>query len=203
MKAKLCAKDILGSGLIEEYCLGVLNEYEITELEKLALVHPEIQKEIDDTRLVINQFAKKTDGHPDLSLKDKIFQSIFDGNKDEADRLSYHHFINPHSDLSFWKDQVAHIEDPGKRSNIHLHPIKNEGKTEQFIAWVKSEVDDEVHEDMIESFLILEGTCCCHLNDQKFDLKPGDFLEIPLYTRHSLCVSSKENVKAILQRIHL
>ena len=68
MKAKLTAKDILVSGLIEEYCLGVLNEYEITELEKLTLVHPEIQKEIDDTRLVINQFAKKTDGHPDLSL---------------------------------------------------------------------------------------------------------------------------------------
>lgn len=193
--------EILASGRIEEYCLGLLTAEECLVLEKFAEIHPEIRTEIEETRLALDRFSESIEKRPSHSLKEKIFQTLFTNGSDEVEQLSRSQFISKHSDLSFWKEKAAAIKDPGIRSNIHLEPLWLEGKTEQYVAWVKNNVDDEVHEDMVESFLILEGTCRCFLDDEVLDLKPGDFLEIPLRTHHNLTVTSDQNVKAVLQRI--
>lgn len=194
-------EEILASGRIEEYCLGLLTVAESSELERFAELHPEIKTEIEETRRALDRFSETMEKRPSQPLRDKIFQSIFDVSAEEAEERSRSTFISKHSDLTFWREKIAHIQEPGQRSNIHLEPITLDGKTEQYVAWVKTQVDDEVHEDMVESFLIVEGTCRCFLNEQAYDLKPGDFLEIPLYTNHNLTVTSEQNVKAILQRI--
>ena len=64
----------------------------------------------------------------------------------------------------------------------------------------KTGVDDEVHVNEKESFLVLEGECECYVGDNVYRLGPGGFIEIPLHEHHNVKVIS-EYVVAVMQRI--
>ncbi|RZK81830.1 MAG: cupin domain-containing protein [Pedobacter sp.] len=69
------------------------------------------------------------------------------------------------------------------------------------IAWIKHMAPQEVHDHEYEKFLILEGTCTIHIEDESHHLKPGDYLTIPLHKNHFVEVTSAVPCKVILQRI--
>ena len=71
---------------------------------------------------------------------------------------------------------------------------------EQFLVRVRHFVAEETHEDLLESFFILEGTCICFLGEHQIPLEAGGFLEIPMFIPHSVTITSDKPVLAILQR---
>ncbi|MBK8504236.1 MAG: cupin domain-containing protein [Saprospiraceae bacterium] len=61
-----------------------------------------------------------------------------------------------------------------------------------------------MHHKVIESFLILEGTCECHITSEggstrTIRMRVGDFITMPLGETHDIWVTSGEPTKAILQ----
>jgi hypothetical protein len=44
-----------------------------------------------------------------------------------------------------------------------MHTLEENEERELFVAWVKEFIPEEVHTDVLESFLILEGSCTCYI----------------------------------------
>ena len=62
-------------------------------------------------------------------------------------------------------------------------------------------MNQEVHDDEFEKFMVVEGTCTITIEENKHELHPGDFLSIPLYKNHFVKVTSDIPCIVILQRI--
>jgi mannose-6-phosphate isomerase-like protein (cupin superfamily) len=103
-----------------------------------------------------------------------------------------------------WKELVEGIEPPDNFDNIHLHSIESNDKRELFVAWVKEMVEEEVHDDLLESFLILEGSCECHISNEKGEtrivrLGQGDSITMQIGETHDIVITSLQPAKAILE----
>ncbi|MEL6922863.1 MAG: cupin domain-containing protein, partial [Bacteroidota bacterium] len=109
--------------------------------------------------------------------------------------------ISAHSDVRKWQHLIRDIEPPAGYGKLYTHRLYRNSKERLFVVWVHDEIPDETHDYLDESFLILEGTCTCRVKDQYFNLKPGDFLRMPLDGYHNLVVTSREPVKLILSRV--
>ncbi len=107
-----------------------------------------------------------------------------------------------------WEAAVAGIEPPEEYDNIHLHPLESNEKRELFVAWVKEMVEEEVHHDLLESFLILEGSCECTITAETGEtrivrLSQGDFITLEIGESHNIRITSEKPTKAILQWLKL
>ena len=103
-----------------------------------------------------------------------------------------------------WQEVVAGITPPEEFEEIHLHTLESNDTRELFVAWVKELVPEEVHYDLIESFLLLEGSCECHITNEKGEthivrLGQGDYIAMNLGEVHDIHITSSCHAKAILQ----
>lgn len=196
-------KTLSDSGLIEAYCLGQLQGKDLKNFVGLLAKNPEIEREVRKVQL---QFSSRplAEAPPVCeTTKSELFSKI--RNLEFQQRLEgyNHELIDSDSCHEHWKAKVSRFEFPTQKEPIHLIPIREEEKVKQYLAWVGSEVPEEVHDNMVESFLVLNGTCECRLENEKLELRAGDFLEIPIHTTHQVKVTSHEGIFAILQRIYL
>ena len=107
-----------------------------------------------------------------------------------------------------WKEVAEGIAPPEDYENIHLHTLESSENRELFIAWVKEYVPEEVHYDLLESFLILEGSCKCYITGEAghtrtVRLGPGDFIAMQTGETHDIRITSEQPAKAILQWVKL
>jgi quercetin dioxygenase-like cupin family protein len=154
-----------------------------------------------DTDLILAEkiFGKK----PAAELKAKVMAHLFNLSMEEKSDKENLPLINKYSEANWWQKLVKDIAIPSDFENIYLHPLREESKIHQFVAWAKLGVPDENHPEMQESFLILEGACRCQIGSDFFEYQAGDFFEIPLHTDHNLTVISPQPVKVILQRVYV
>jgi mannose-6-phosphate isomerase-like protein (cupin superfamily) len=102
-----------------------------------------------------------------------------------------------------WKEFASSIQPP-EDFDVYLHPIEQSDKRELFVVWAKEPIPEEVHHDLLESFLILEGTCECHIKgeDGSFRivrLRAGDLLSLKKGETHDIVITSEQPVVAILE----
>lgn len=64
------------SGIIESYVLGLIDAEEATEVEKLRLQHPEVDKAIEDFSLMLEKEALENALPPPADVKSKIMAAI-------------------------------------------------------------------------------------------------------------------------------
>ena len=69
------------------------------------------------------------------------------------------------------------------------------------LVWLEHEEPTETHTDCVERFLILEGTCEVTIGKDVHVMVPGNVITIPMFTDHSVLVTSPIPCKAILQRV--
>jgi anti-sigma-K factor RskA len=69
-------KEIISSGIIELYVLGLTSEEENAEILRLAKQYPEVQAEIIAIKSAMEKFAEANAIEPNPSLKAKIFEKI-------------------------------------------------------------------------------------------------------------------------------
>lgn len=72
-------KDIISSGLLELYVLGIASEQETAEVNALYKSHPEIATEIAAIEASLHSYATSYALSPDASVKEKIFATISTG----------------------------------------------------------------------------------------------------------------------------
>lgn len=127
--------------------------------------------------------------------KQKINKQVFDLN--DLPRLT------ENSNLYAWQELAEGIQPP-EDYTVYLHPIEQSNKRELFVAWAKEPIPEEVHHDLLESFLILQGTCECHITAEdgsfrKVRLGPGEMISLKKGETHDIIITSEQPVVAILE----
>lgn len=197
-------KEILESGILELYVLGLTSEEENSTILKMAKLHPELNLEIDTITETLVTYARENVAAPKKDIKALLMGTI-----DYTERLtngeapSFPPELSEHSssaDYAKWLDRED-LDISDSTDDIALKIIGSEAGKMTAIVMLKTETPYEIHEHEIEKFLILEGTCDIITDTKIYSLVPGDYFAVPLDLGHVVKVTSEIPCKIILQRV--
>ncbi len=187
---------LLLSGLLEGYCLGILEVDVMKELDKEVSASQSLKQEIHDYQ---ERFIRKKSKRPLSSVWDKIKLDIDQEETVNLKQSSGH--LSGKMDLNQLRKEASEVDFPDiGYSNIAMVPFKKILDFQQFLIRIRKFVPIETHDNMLESFFVLEGSCNCTIGDSEISLSEGGFAEIPLNKPHFPTVTSTKPVLAILQR---
>jgi mannose-6-phosphate isomerase-like protein (cupin superfamily) len=169
--------------------------------------------DLAETESALIHLAEKMAKQPPLSIKDKILGKIQKLNHQAQTRtyftLDNLPILTDEANWLDWEAAVAGIAPPDAYENIHLHTLVSDDTRELFVAWVQEFIPEEVHHDLLESFILLEGTCECHIwrDDESTKrivrMQAGDHIEMKIGENHDVIITSPQPAKAILQWLKL
>lgn len=190
--------EILENGLIEGYVLGLLDPEETALVESSITKYPQLRAEM---RAVEDALQTYLTLDTSRLIKEKINAKIDFAEKERQGlEKGEFHFINKNSDAVLWFEKVKPLIPENQPDPFFITTLRDDDQGELFLIKTFTHVDNETHEDEMESFMILEGTCTCYVGDKIYDLSAGDYLEIPLQTNHDVKITSPY-VIAIMQRL--
>lgn len=195
--------EFIKSGMIETYVLGLATLAEKKEVEEMAVDHAEI-------RIAINEFSETFEQHvlsnavvPDPIIKPMVLATInYISRMEKGEPVTFPPLLHADSQIKDFEEWLTR-EDmlaPSEQEDVYARIIGNTSKVTTAIIWIKNMAPAEVHTNELEKFLIVEGTCEIIIEEDVYQLAPGDFLSIPLYKSHSVKVTSVKPCKVILQR---
>ena len=117
-------KEIIASGMIEEYCLGLQTEKESAVIEHYAVQYPVIKQEIEAFMLALEQYAMDNAVSPGHPIKNRVLDIIHNfelERSDEADQLP---LLNKYTDYRNWL-KIAEPFLPGKMDGMFIHDERN------------------------------------------------------------------------------
>jgi len=178
------------SGILEEYCAGLLSTNEQAKLIKMSMLYPEIKLELNAIELALEQLAALNAIMPVASLKPQIFKAL--GFQDDGAKLDLNNLpaTNKYSNHYHWLNTLAHLIPEIPAEDFLAEVLRHDEQIAQLLVITKNDVPEETHGDLIESFFILKGKCECTVGDHLYKLSPGDFLEIPLHVEHDIKIVS-------------
>lgn len=188
-------QEYINSGILEQYCLGLLAKSEQEDVLAMCTVYPEIKTELAEIELALERIAAINAIAPKASLKQQISNTIAINEVITLENLPP---TDRYSDYQAWLKAVEHLIPSQPFEDFFAYPLHHSNKIEQTLVVTKFGVPKETHEDVIESFFILEGSCVCKVGPHTYSLNAGDFLEIPLHEEHDVTLTSPY-VVAILQ----
>jgi mannose-6-phosphate isomerase-like protein (cupin superfamily) len=167
------------------------------------------EQEVQRTEEALLQFAQAHAVEPPLSIKAQIMAKIAKLNAQKAAQKSFDlnnlPLLTPESNWLDWKETIKDIAIPEIVEDTHLHVLESNDKRELFLAFVKEVVPEEVHHDLFESILLLDGTCECHVFDEAgtplrtVRMRAGDYIAFELGEVHDIQITSSQPAMAILQ----
>ena len=185
------------SGVLEEYCLGLLSEEEESYLIQMTMLYPEIKAELTAIETAMEKMANLNAVEPNPVVKQKVL-SVLGFNEAGALNINDLPVISYATDPAPCIKVFAHLI-PGEPSeNFVSHLIRDDERVQQMLVISKTNVPEEQHGDFLESFFILQGRCECAIGENHYALGPGDFIEIPLHTKHDIKLVTP-HVTAVLQ----
>lgn len=207
-------EQFIESGLIEQYVLGLASPDEVAEVQCMMGIHPKVREEILRVEESLLLFAEAQAVEPRKSLKASVLGKISNLNLIaqkgwEPIDLTNPPLLTPQSNYRAWAEAVAHIQPPDEYEGVFMHPIRDDNGVQQFVAFVKYEVEEEVHHDLLESFTLLQGSCECHIWHENggpsriVALREGDHIAFKTGEIHEIRITTREPVKAILQWVAL
>lgn len=193
-------KEFLDSGLSELYLLGVLTHEEAALVQKMQVLHSEVKREIEALELFYEQDAiqNAVKLHPRVDKQMNVMLSALQTEKQM--QLSETPLISIFSDADAWLELVTPLLPNDNFGDGFTSVLRNNNGVMQMLAISSIDIEEEVHEDVDESFLILKGTCICTIGNESINMGPGDFMQIPLYKPHSVSITSTSLI-AILQHV--
>ncbi|HEY8931304.1 MAG TPA: cupin domain-containing protein [Mucilaginibacter sp.] len=188
----------IGSGILEAYCLGLLTGEEQADVLKITALYPEVKAELDAVELSFEQLANLTAVEPANHLKGRLLASIDFGADDfslSADDLPV---LSASQSPQPWLDLFAHLipEEPVDAFNVNV--IRDDAIVQQMLITANTDAAEEEHSEFYEGLFILKGSCVCVIGGEVYALGPGDFVEMPLNTKHNVTLTTPF-VTAVLQ----
>ncbi len=189
------------TGILEEYCLGLLSEKDAKAIAAAVKQYPQLQQKIEaiEQSLITSTTIAAT-----KPLKEKILSFLENLPAEDKIDLSNPPSIHRNSSLQEWNVALQNLQPDKDYGNIKVRFLKDTPDHQLCVAWLHDILDEEEHhaDEFAESFFIVEGSCECNIGGQVFQLKAGDYLDIPYNTQHSIKAITTEigYVKAIIQR---
>lgn len=153
-------------------------------------------------------FARAHSQPPSDRLRSRVLDKIgkLNRQKKQLQHFDLQHLplLDENTNWMDWEYAVRDIEAPEDFENIYLYPLESNENRDLFLIWVKEFVEEEVHHELLESFLILEGSCECYITNQAGQTRivrmgQGDFITMQLEEKHDILITSLQPAKAILQ----
>ncbi|MES2593448.1 MAG: cupin domain-containing protein [Bacteroidota bacterium] len=197
-------EEYINSGILEMYVLGLTSDAENIEITKLVASNSEIKMEVEAIETSIMAYANSEAVEINTSVKPLIIATI-----DYTERLkngespTFPPVLNENSkvsDYAAWLDRSDMVS-PETFDDIYIKLIGHEPKVISAIVWIKDFAENEIHDDLFEKFLIVEGSCDIIMEKETVSLQAGDVLTIPLHMGHMVKVTSKIPCKIVLQRV--
>ena len=167
------------------------------------------EREVQQVEAALLSLANAYAVEPPLSMKDQIMAKIAQMNAQKAVQKAFDlnnlPLLTPQSNWLDWKETVKDIARPEEFDNVHLHVLESNDTRELFLAFVKEMVPEEVHHDLLESFILLEGACECHITNEEGNetrivrMRSGDHIAFKIGEVHDIHITSGEPAVAILQ----
>lgn len=197
-------KEVISSGILNSYVLNLTTEEENLYIEHLSSIHPEIRQERLEIELAFEAFAMAHAIEPAPIIRPFLLAGIDFSERRKAGEalvdIPVLHEQSKASDYSEFLDRADMVL-PEDFNGVFARIIGNTPEMSTSVVWISGKGPAETHENEIERFLILEGTCEVHIEEDIINLKGGDYIQIPLYRNHWIEVTSAIPCKAILQRV--
>jgi mannose-6-phosphate isomerase-like protein (cupin superfamily) len=186
--------------IIEQYCLGLLSEQEHRSVERQATLHSAIEQDI--LHFMEGLERRLSSQRLDLpgELKSKTLNLLHNLKIEQEGELKEQPLINKYSDYKNWLRFVKPLLPAKLEEDLFTQEVRNDDHVSQIVIWTNVDYPDEVHTEVQESFIILQGRCRCFIDGQAVELEAGGFLEIPLHKHHDVQVLESP-VLAVVQRI--
>ncbi len=196
------AHDLIGSGTLELYALGMLSPEECRAIDAEASRVPELRAEIDALQNVLSQLAMDGAVEPSADVKGAVLTAVeaFQQERVRHKRPPVLHPASRISDYDQWLHDPALVR-PADAGPMHIIPLDQRDGEGTGVLWLTLGAPEETHTDEIEKFLILEGTCDVIFGGTTHQLVPGSYLSVPLHVPHTIRITSKVPCKILLQRI--
>ena len=192
------------SGIIGEYCLGLLSEEEALAVARLATQFPAIAEEINQMQHALDCYIETSTVLPRADLKAQIQGVLASITQEESLNINNLPIITAYSDYRKWAVVLADVQPLGKLPGIRYTVVRNDETAMISKIWLQTELIETEHHDseFRESFLVLEGNCECNFDGKIFSLSAGDYIGIPENTRHIFCnTNPNAPLIGIIQRL--
>lgn len=212
-------EEFIASGILELYVLGDTSDEETAEvLIMLSKFPAEIAHEIEEISTVLEKLALENAVEPSAKVKESLFAKLNElGAGKSAAKSSVqkgavlHQSRRPAAEIPLLT-HFSKIEDytdwfspedlvmPEGFAGVHLKML---GHTEKMTTMliIATAIEGEVHHDLYEKLLVIEGTCNVIVEGKVHTFQKGDYINIPLHKWHDVMIPDGTVCKAILQRI--
>ena len=92
---------------------------------------------------------------------------------------------------------LSDITPPTDLENIHVVKLSSNAHSTDFVVFVKQQVPLHKHLTHTETLYVLEGSGTFQLADKYFEIKSGDYINVPEGTPHAVTVTSSIPLKVL------
>jgi mannose-6-phosphate isomerase-like protein (cupin superfamily) len=182
-------EDYIGSGILEEFVLGQLDQEACESVLALAEQHPEIKQEIEAIEASLEILARAYAVEPPAELEQQIFNAIQQAEVPPP--------LTPDSTISDYAYWLKTVPNPTDYENMHTELIAHSEEGTMVIAWIKHGEPVHLHTEYTEIFLIVEGSCNATIDGVTSDFSVGDYVEFTLDKYHSYTITSDIPMKVV------
>lgn len=163
---------------------------------------------LDKTEAALIAFAELHSVELPLSMRDKVLRNLQKLKSLKENRQPFTRdnlpLLTPDANFLDWENAIKGIEPAEDYEDIYLHLLEDNEERELNVLWVKQIVPEEVHHDVLESFILIEGTCECHISNEKGEtrivkMREGDYIAFKIGEVHDIQITSSTPAKGILQ----
>ena len=170
------------SGILELYVLNLLHDSERAEVQDMISKYPELHQEIEAIEVSLESYAQTHAVEPSFGLLERIERSILETGRAPFELTP----IDENSDIQKWLRFVTDQFPEALHAENFCEPIGEQPGLTQVLVVSSVDIEDETHEEVYESFLILQGKCKCTVDGHSFYLETGGYTQIPLLTNHKV-----------------
>ena len=186
------------SGVLEQYCLGHLNEAEQAYLIQMTMLYPEVKAELTAVELAFEDISGVAAVEPARNIKQDILAAIGFTGENAALNINDLPVLSHSADPGPWLAAFAHLIPDEPTEDLTVNVIRHDAIVQQMLMTGNTDVPEEEHGEFYESLFVLKGRCECMVGDELFALGAGDFIEIPLNVKHDIKLVTSY-VTAVLQ----
>lgn len=170
----------------------------------MAAAYPVVAAEIEAISIALESYASAQAATPHAATKPFVMATLNYMKRMEAgEQPSNPPIITEHASIA---DYAEWINRPDLQLNQELkdayaYIIGHTAQAMTAIVWLAKGAMPESHHDEHEKFLVVEGSCCVHIEGKEHHLVAGNTISIPLFAEHHIEVTSNIPCKVILQRV--
>ena len=192
--------EYISSGILEQYCLGLISDTERKEVEEYAKLYPGIGEEISSISLALDDYALNNSIKPGTAEKIKLLLSVYE--QESGKTKDFPPLINKDTvadDFRKWIEGHP-IPDPEHYDNLSFYDLPSTNAVTNFMVWAKEGHDEEEHSEFNEYVVILSGHCDMYFNGESRHYEAGQIIVIPPLVPHHAVITSDTPMIAIVQR---